>query len=128
MPSYYDRAIMSCYPAGSTFKPFVALAGLDAQMISTEKTFSPCWGVYRLGRRPFRCWKKHGTRDLTEAIVYSCDIYFYQLGQYIGVDTLESRVQKIGFGKKTGIDMPHEKCGCFPNRPWFEKHYGKNCI
>ena len=122
----YNRTTMSCYPPGSTFKPFVALAGLDAHMVELSKRFETCTGEYRLGRRIFRCWKKHGRLDLFEAIVNSCDIYFYQLGSMIGIDTISDRASNIGFGKKTGIDLPSEKQGIMPNRVWLEKHYGRN--
>lgn len=122
----YNRAIMSCYPCGSTFKPFVALAALDSKMITKEKYFTPCRGKYRLGRRIFKCWKTHGKLNLVNAIIYSCDIYFYQLGSYIGIDTLFSRANDIGFGKRTLIDLPNEKSGSLPNRQWLEKQYGKN--
>lgn len=122
----YNRAIMSCYPCGSTFKPFVALAALDSKMITKEKYFTPCRGKYRLGKRIFKCWKKHGKLDLTGAIIHSCDIYFYQLGRYIGIDTIVSRASEFGFGIKTEIDIPNEKSGFLPNREWFERQYGKN--
>jgi penicillin-binding protein 2 len=122
----YNRAIMSLYPAGSAFKPFVALAALDAKMVTEDKTFSPCEGQYRLGRRIFRCWETHGRLTLYRAIVHSCDIYFYQLGRYIGIDTLISRVSHMGFGRKTNIDLPMEKAGLLPDRSWYEKQYGKN--
>lgn len=122
----YNRALMSCYPCGSTFKPFVALAALDANMITSEKTFKICTGKYRLGRRIFKCWKKHGKLALRDAIIHSCDVYFYQLGRYIGIDTIASRISRLGFGACTGIDLPGEKKGCLPDRKYFEKKYGKN--
>jgi penicillin-binding protein 2 len=122
----YNRATMSCYPPGSTFKPFIALAALDSKAISKEKRFDVCTGVYRLGRRPFRCWKKHGSLDLTGAIINSCDIYFYQLGRLTGIDTISERVSRMGFGKRTGIDLLNEKGGILPNREWFERRYGLN--
>lgn len=122
----YNRAIMSCYPCGSTFKPFVALAALDSKLINQKQRFDWCAGEYRLGRRIFKCWKKHGSLDLHAAIVHSCDIYFYQLGRFIGIDTLFDRASRIGFGKKTGIDLPNEKQGLLPDRKWFEARYGRN--
>lgn len=122
----YNRAIMSFYPCASTFKPFVALAALDSKMITEEKRFDPCRGKYRLGRRIFKCWKVHRSLNLVGAIIYSCDTYFYQLGRFIGVDTIVSRAQECGFGKETGIDIPHEKKGILPDRKWFENRYGKN--
>lgn len=122
----YNRAIMSCYPCGSTFKPFVALTALDANMITEHKTFSPCQGYYRLGNRIFRCWKKHWRLELIDAIIHSCDCYFYQLGRLVGIDTLHSRISEAGFGGLTGIDIPNEKSGLLPDRAWYEKRYGKN--
>jgi len=122
----YNRVTMSCYPPGSTFKPFIALAALDSRMTTKEKRFDPCLGTYRLGRRNFNCWKKHGSLDLVSAIVYSCDIYFYQLGRLIGVDTIAQRSSRFGFGKRTGIDLLNEKQGNLPDRAWFERRYGSN--
>lgn len=122
----YNRATMSCYPPGSTFKPFIALAGLDSKIVDDTRRFEPCTGMYRLGRRIFRCWKKHGSLNLSNAIVNSCDIYFYQLGSLIGIDTIYDRANRIGFGKKTGIDLPNEKDGILPDRAWLERRYGRN--
>lgn len=122
----YNRAIMSCYPAGSTFKPFVAIAALDAGFVTVDSRFTLCTGRFRLGNRIFRCWKKHGSLNLHEAIVKSCDIYFYQLGRLTGIDTLYSRARQFGFGRETGIDLPHEKPGCLPDRALLVKNYGEN--
>jgi penicillin-binding protein 2 len=121
----YNRATMSCYPCGSTFKPFIALAGLDAGMIDENRVFEPCRGQYYLGRRSFGCWKKHGRLTLVDAIIHSCDVYFYQLGRYIGIDTLSNRIGLFGFGRITGIDLPQEKAGILPDRKWFEDRYGE---
>jgi penicillin-binding protein 2 len=122
----YNRAIMSCYPPGSTFKPFVALAALDAAMVDENRRFEPCRGEYRLGTRIFKCWKKHGSLNLIDGVIHSCDIYFYQLGRLIGIDTLYERANRVGLGKITGIDLPNEKAGLLPDRRWFENRYGKN--
>jgi len=120
----YNRAIMSCYPCGSTFKPFIALAALDAGMIDENRCFESCPGQYILGRRVFRCWKIHGRLALVDAIIHSCDVYFYQLGRFIGVDTISSRLRKCGFGQNTGVDLPQEKAGILPDRNWFAAKYG----
>ncbi len=122
----YNRVTMSCYPPGSTYKPFVALAALDSRMATVEKRFDPCYGSYRLGRRNFNCWKKHYSLNLHGALVNSCDIYFYQLGRHVGIDTMFERSSRFGFGKKTGIDLFNEKQGSLPSRASFEKRYGKN--
>uniref|UniRef100_A0A7C6AFK8 Penicillin-binding protein 2 n=1 Tax=candidate division WOR-3 bacterium TaxID=2052148 RepID=A0A7C6AFK8_UNCW3 len=122
----YNRVTMSCYPIGSTIKPFIALAGLDKGMLGLEKRFEPCKGGLRLGNRYFGCWKIHGSLNLFDAIVYSCDIYFYQLGRYLGIDNITDILFEVGFGKPTGIDLPQEKTGLVPDRNWMEKRYGKN--
>jgi len=122
----YNRVTMSCYPIGSTIKPFIALCGLDKEMLGPEKRFEPCRGGLRLGNRYFGCWKIHGSLNLVDAIVYSCDVYFYQLGRYLGIDNITDILFEVGFGKPTGIDLPQEKTGLVPDRNWMEKRYGKN--
>lgn len=122
----YNRVTMSCYPIGSTIKPFLALYSLDTRMINAEKRFDPCRGGLRLGNRNFGCWKIHGSLNLIDAIVYSCDVYFYQLGRYLGIDNIANSLFEVGFGKPTGIDLPQEKIGLVPERNWMEKKYGKN--
>lgn len=121
----YNRAIMSSYPAGSTFKPFVALAALDARLVDEQRFFEPCRGYYALGNRSFGCWKKHGSLNLVPALIHSCDVYFYQLGRLIGIDTLADRCRRVGFGRRTGVDLPQEQAGLMPDRAWLEEHYGK---
>ncbi len=122
----YNRVTMSCYPIGSTIKPFLALYSLDTRMINAEKRFEPCRGGLKLGNRNFGCWKIHGSLNLIDAIVYSCDVYFYQLGRYLGIDNIANSLFEVGFGKPTGIDLPQEKIGLVPERNWMEKKYGKN--
>lgn len=122
----YNRVVMSCYPIGSTIKPFIALAALDAGLIEPTQRFEPCEGKLRFGNRYFKCWKTHGSLALLDAIIYSCDVYFYQLGRYLGIDIIARVLSDMGFGKQTGIDLPQEKIGIVPNRTWMEKKYGKN--
>ena len=120
----YNRATMSCYPPGSTFKPFVALAALDSRIVAKSRRFEPCTGAYRLGRRTFRCWKIHGSLDLPNAIVNSCDIYFYQLGTLIGIDTMHERISRTGFGKKTDDKFSPDGCHVYdsPDELYGVKH------
>ncbi|MEO0106174.1 MAG: penicillin-binding protein 2 [candidate division WOR-3 bacterium] len=121
-----NRAIMSLYPIGSTVKPIIALAALDAGLINPDKTFIPCKGVFYLGRRPFKCWKTHGQLRLVDAIIHSCDIYFYQLGRMIGIDIISQYLVRFGFGKTTDIDLTEENKGLVPDRKYLENKYGKN--
>jgi len=121
----YNRVTMSCYPIGSTIKPFIALAGLDAGIIEPTKRFDACKGGLKFGNRYFGCWKVHGSLALIDAIIQSCDVYFYQLGRYLGIDVLTNILSDVGFGKQAGIDLPQEKTGIVPDRNWMEKRYGK---
>lgn len=121
----YNRAISSGYPPGSVFKLAVAGCGLDCDVIKEEKKFKKCTGEYRFGRRVFKCWKSHGKVPLKDAIIQSCDIYFYQLGQEIGLNRLCENVRKYGFGDLVGVDLLNENRGLVPNSKWYDKKFGK---
>nr|MBA2627622.1 hypothetical protein [Gemmatimonadales bacterium] len=86
----------------------------------------PCTGVYRLGNRGFKCWKKggHGSLDLTGAIAKSCDVYFYQVGQRLGLEAILKDGVLMGFRDRTGIDLPSERSPNYPNSlDYFNKLY-----
>ena len=119
-----NRCIQSVYPPGSVFKLVVASCGLYEKKVDPEKKIF-CSGAYRLGRRVFRCWKKygHGWVDLTRSLIESCDVYYYQLGKELGVDKISTFAKKCGFGRLTGIDLPHEKSGLIPDRKWKLKRF-----
>lgn len=113
------KATQGLYPPGSTFKLLVALAGLSDGVIDpTERIFCP--GSIEFGGRVYRDWKKdgHGWVDLRKALVESCDVYFYEMGNRLGVDNIEAYARSAGFGQPTGIDLPHEKGGLIPSRAW----------
>ncbi len=129
-PSYplWDRAIKSAYPPGSTFKIFTAAAALDNGLIDENKLLpKACHGSLRIGNRTFKCWKAggHGSLNLHNAIVQSCDVYFYQLGQLLGVQGISDLCLKVGLGSVTGIDLPQETAGLVPTTDWYEKRLGK---
>ncbi len=121
-----NRAISGQYPPGSTYKLIVAAAALEEGLINGNTEIS-CNGTYKMGDRTFRCWKKegHGTLSLHRAIVESCDVYFYHLGEMLGVDKLAEYAGKFGLGHKTGISLPGEKGGLIPTKEWKRKRYGK---
>ncbi len=123
----YNRAVQSSYPPGSTFKPVVALAGLDSKII-TEHFTATCRGFLRYGRRNYYCWYKkgHGTLDLIHGIENSCNVYFYNLGIKVGVDVWADYARRLHFGEKTGIDLPHENQGLVPDRAYLDKKFGKD--
>jgi penicillin-binding protein 2 len=114
-----NRAIQGTYAPGSTFKPIVAMAGLETGMLSESETVS-CSGVANWYGRPFHCsdHKGHGAISLHGAIVHSCDVYFYKVGDTIGVDNIAQYAQMTGMGEKTGIDLPGEAEGLIPSTKW----------
>lgn len=121
-----NRVIQSVYPPGSVFKHVVAGAGLHYDMLDPEETVT-CTGGLKLGRRLFRCWKRggHGKVDLQKALVQSCDVYFYKLGKKLTVDRMSEFATECGFGRLTGIRLPHEKAGIMPTRQWKRQRFGE---
>jgi len=114
------RAYQSTYAPGSTFKIVVAAAGLDSGEISTDSTVE-CTGSYRIGQsRPFRCWRRqgHGALNVTEALTYSCDVFFYVLGHRLGIERLGHYARLFGLGTTSGLDLPGEKPGFVPSPAW----------
>jgi penicillin-binding protein 2 len=123
----FNRAIQAAYPPGSTLKPFVVLCGLLTHVIEPGTTFrETCDGAFQFGSRAFRCWKPegHGTLAMRGAVAQSCDVYFYQLGIRVGLDRLSSFMKEVGAASRSGIDLPQERRGLFPDAAWYDKHYG----
>lgn len=118
-----NKVAQAAYPPGSTYKMITALAGLSRGVIDPDTTFF-CPGHYRFGNRTYRCWKHsgHGPVNLEKAIAQSCDVYFYQVGQRVGVDTLAEFAKKMGLGRRTGIEMEYEKPGIIPTKEWKKKN------
>jgi penicillin-binding protein 2 len=114
------------YPPGSTYKMISALAGLSKGVID-ENTVFYCPGYYRFGNRTYRCWKHsgHGAVNLKRAISESCDVYFYHVGQRVGVDGLAEFARKLGLGAKTGVAVEHEKSGLVPTKAWKKSRYNR---
>ena len=121
-----NRSIHSQYPPGSTYKIAVAYAALEEGVIDPETTIY-CPGHFKLGRGRYRCWKKsgHGAMNLHDALVQSCDVYFYTLGHRMGIDTLARYAKKFGFGTPTGIGLSREKSGLVPSTQWKLKNRKK---
>ena len=119
-----NKTVQGQYPPASTYKIVTAIAGLAEHIINPE-TIIYCPGHYRLGNRTYRCWKRggHGAVDLERALAESCDVYFYQVGQWLGVDRIASYAKRLGLGEKTGVDMEHEKSGLIPTAAWKKRRY-----
>ncbi|MCF4152222.1 penicillin-binding protein 2 [Dethiosulfovibrio sp. F2B] len=120
-----NRAISGTYSPGSVYKPVVAYAAL-ADGVVTEKTTFFCSGKFELGNQVFRCHRRwgHGNEDLVGALRDSCDVYFYEVGQRVGIDSLVRWGKVFGIGLKTGIDLPGESEGNIAGRDWKEKRFG----
>ena len=121
-----NRALAGQYPPGSTYKPFVAAAGLEEGAIDPEdRVFCP--GTFKLGRRTYRCWKRggHGSVNLHEALARSCDVYFYQLGLKLGIDRMAFFSNGFHLGRRTGIALGNESAGIVPTQAWKERHIGE---
>lgn len=114
-----NRAISGLYPPGSVFKIVTASAALETKKINQNTRFV-CQGTYHLGAASFDCWKSegHGSQNITEALMNSCNVFFYNAGRAAGVDALENYAKLFGFGKSTGIDLPDEVKGMVPGRAW----------
>ena len=119
-----NKAIMGQYPPGSTYKLVTALAGLTEDIITPETVFY-CSGSLKFGNRHYGCWKRggHGPTDLHKALRESCDVYFYMVGQKLGVDNLARYASSLGLGLKTGIELEHEKNGLVPTSEWKKRKY-----
>jgi penicillin-binding protein 2 len=121
----FNRATMSIYSPGSTFKMISAIAALEDGII--DSTFRVrCGGGFQFGDRFFKCLHVHGTVDLTTAIEKSCNTFFYQLILKVGLDRWASYSNKFGFGKRTGVDIPEEIAGILPTRKYYDKAFGVN--
>lgn len=120
----HNRSIQGQYPPGSTFKIITAIAGLEEGVMDPDvRIHDP--GFFPFGNRNFRDWKKggHGMVDLHKAIVESCDVYFYQLGQRLGVDNIAKYARAFGLGEKTGVLLDDEKGGLVPDTAWKRKRF-----
>ncbi len=119
-----NRAIQAQQAPGSTFKPIVALAGLETSTIDDKYTIH-CPGGATFYGHYYHCWQKggHGTVQLHKGIVQSCDVYFYNVANKLGIDQIAFYANIVGYGKKTGIDLPHEKEGVVPSTEWKLRNY-----
>jgi penicillin-binding protein 2 len=114
-----NRVIQSQYPPGSTFKIIGAIAALESGLLTPDSKFT-CRGGLALGSHVFGCWKKggHGTINMHQALVESCDVYFYNVGMTIGVDRIARYARAFGLGSRAGLGLGSEKSGLIPDTEW----------
>ncbi len=117
-----NRASQGQYPPGSTFKIPMAIAALETKTMSPSSTVH-CNGGYQFGKRLYHDWKVggHGYVDLHNALVHSCDVYFYTIGQRMGIDVMAEFGKDFGLGRATGVELPSERSGIMPSTAWKQK-------
>ena len=121
-----DRAIQGMYPPGSTFKMAVATAALEEGVVTPDfKVYCP--GHATFFGRSFQCslpnGRGHGTIDMRQAIERSCNVYFYTIGNMVGIDKIHKWATLLGLGEKTGIDLPNERQGLVPSPEWKRERF-----
>ena len=114
-----DKAVQSLYPSGSTIKPSMAMAFLNAGVDRNQRV--NCTGSYPLGNHVFHCDKRHGPVDMARAIEQSCDIYFYEMGRRVGVDRLSPMIRSMGFGEKFDLPLDNQRYGTIPDAQWMQR-------
>ena len=122
-----NKAIQAEYPPASTYKIITSLAALEEKHIDIHTT-TYCPGFYRYGNRTYKCWKKsgHGEMNIIDGLTQSCDVFYYQAGEKVGVDALAQYATGCGLGKKTGIMLEHERKGLIPTAAWKKKRFNES--
>jgi len=121
----FNRASMSTFAPGSTFKMISAIAALEEGIIDTNYEIT-CRGGFQFGDRFFKCLHVHGTVNVQTSIEKSCNTFYYNLVNKIGLDTWSKYAKKFGFGSKSRIDIPEEAAGIVPSTDYYNRVYGKN--
>ena len=122
---WLNKAIQEHYAPGSTFKAITAVAGFEHGALKSLES-QKCKGIFQIGGHRWRCFKRegHGEVDVVRALKTSCDTFFYTLGHELGMDALAQTARRLGFGKKTGVDLDVEIPGIIPDREYYQKRLG----
>jgi len=118
-----DKTIYETYFPGSTFKVFTALAALQDAVVDPAQRIE-CTGFIKIGRQKFRCNKRHEWVDLYDSVVQSCNVYFWELAETVGIERINRFAEAFGFAERTGIGVNSEAKGFLASREWYEEHYG----
>ncbi len=122
-----DKTVQGVYPPGSTFKMVTLLAGLEAGVINGGTRFY-CPGYTEMGGRRFHCWSRggHGSVDALQSLERSCDVYYYELAQRVGIDRIAAMARKMGIGVRHDLPMSAVAEGIAPDRAWKQARYGQS--
>jgi len=123
---FFNRVVQAVYPPGSIYKPVTSLAGLSLGLVDTTTFLEPCNGGWQFGNRFFKCWKHsgHGMVDHTDALVHSCDTYYYQLGLRLTIDQLAESARALGLGRRCSGVFSEEVAGNIPTSDWYNERFG----
>lgn len=124
-----NKATQALYPPASIYKIVSSIAALEEGLVDARTRFF-CSGRHAFGDRVYRCWKRlgHGSTDLVNAIAQSCDVYFYEVGEKLGVDRLAFYARACGLGRPTGVELDGEAAGLIPTAEWKRKKLGRNWL
>ncbi|MGR3724437.1 penicillin-binding protein 2 [Abyssibius alkaniclasticus] len=124
-----DKTVSGTYPPGSTFKMVVALAALKAGVVTPEERIY-CPGFYEIGGRRFHCWKAsgHGRMNLPEGLQNSCDVYYYEIAQRVGIEAISEMAQTLGMGTEPDLPLPALTSGRMPTKAWKQESLGHSWL
>ena len=122
-----NKTVQGAYPPGSTFKMITALAALEEGLITPETTHY-CPGYLEFGDRRFHCWKRggHGTVDLAKSLSESCDVYYYEIAQKVGIDKIAEMGKRFGLGVRHDLPMSAITEGIMPDKAWKQERWGQD--
>lgn len=122
-----DKTVQGVYPPGSTYKPVALLAGLEAGVIDAGSRFY-CPGFLEVGGRKFNCWRRggHGSVTPIESLSHSCDVWYYELAQKVGIDRMSEMARRLGFGTRHDLPMSAVAEGIAPDRAWKKARYDQD--
>lgn len=124
-----NKSVQGAYPPGSTFKMVTALAALEDGVITAQDTVR-CTGHAEVGGRKFHCWKRsgHGNVDLQKSIQQSCDVYYYDIAQRVGIEKITAMARRLGLGERFDIPMSAVHGGLTPTKAWKNQKYGTDWV
>ncbi|MDP2740132.1 MAG: penicillin-binding protein 2 [Pseudorhodobacter sp.] len=124
-----DKTVQGLYPPGSTYKMVTALAALEAGVITPDEKIR-CPGFVELGGRRFHCWRTagHGNINLQQSLEQSCDVFYYEVSQRVGIDKISDMARRLGLGVRHELPMSAVAEGLAPTQEWKRRRYGRDWV